>query len=164
MVAPETGHNGHHSTGSAGDRAGHRPEMPPHPLDPVMRRLAEMREYVTDYLEARGDAFKLRARQTALRAALGFVALVGLIAAVASATVLVLSGTAGGIAAALGGRLWAGQLITGLTLFLILGLVTWLGIRRINETSRRGTIDKYERKHLEQRARVGQDVRQRSAE
>ena len=163
MVAPHTGPNGH-SSSSTTDRAQHRPEPSPHPLDGVMRRLAEMREYLLDYLEARGDAFKLRARQTAVRAALGVLALVGLFAAVAYATVMILSGTAGGIGAALGGRLWAGQLITGLALFLFLGLAAWQGIRRINQTSRRSTIDKYERKHLQQRARVGEDVRQRAGD
>ena len=76
MVAPHTGHNGH-TSGSPSDGAEHPSDPPPHPLDGVMRRLAEMREYLLDYLEARGDAFKLRARQTAVRAALGALGLVG---------------------------------------------------------------------------------------
>lgn len=164
MVAPHTGHNGHTSGSATTDRAQHRPEPSPHPLDGVMRRLTEMREYLLDYLEARGDAFKLRARQTALRAALGVLAMVGLVAAIAYATIMILSGTAGGIGAALGGRLWAGQLITGLALLVFLALAAWLGIRRVNETSRRSTIDKYESKHLQQRARVGEDIRQRAAD
>src|SRR4051794_7065410 len=88
----------------------------PHPLDPLLAHLADLREQASLYAEATADRVKLTVRQAAVRAALGCLALLAGAAVVVTAAVLMLNGIAGGIGALIGNRLWAGQLITGLGL------------------------------------------------
>jgi hypothetical protein len=130
-------------------------------LEPLLAHLAELRRHAGHYVEATADSFRLSIRQTAVRALLACLgALVG-VAGLVTATVLVLTGAAGGLAAAFGGRTWAGQLTIGLAVLIVTALVTWWGFRRITETSRRKTVEKYERRHYEEQAHVDADAAER---
>jgi hypothetical protein len=159
MVAPDPScPNGRHARADAtaepdGRSEGHNPAVGPHPLEPLMAHLAQLRRHAELYVEATADSLRLTVRQTALRAVLAVLGLVVGAALLVTASVLTLNGVAGGIAAALGGRIWAGQLITGLVLLIGVALACWLGIRRITATSRRKTIEKYERRHHDESGR-----------
>jgi hypothetical protein len=144
MVATDTNGHSAHATGAAG------PDSPsPHPLDPLIAHLAQLRQQASLYAEATADRFKLSARQAAIYAALGCLALLAGGALVVTSAVLILNGTAGGLAVLLGGRLWAGQLITGVVLLVAIAAGAWLGVRSLTGSSRRKTIEKYERRHIE---------------
>jgi hypothetical protein len=142
----------------------HTPQSPqgPHPLEPLLKHLAELQTHVSHYLQATADKVRLSARQAAVWAALGLAAAVVGATVLVTATVLVLYGAANGIAASLGGRLWAGQLIVGSVVLTGIALACWLGLRSFTASSRRKTIDKYERQHYghcpEHRTGVGVGV------
>src|SRR5947208_14581835 len=86
----------------------------------VVDKLGELGEYAGHYLAAKSDAFKLTMRNVAVMAALGIIGLIAAGGLVVTAVVLLCVGIAHGIAALLGGRMWAGELITGV---LLLGLL-----------------------------------------
>jgi hypothetical protein len=151
MVAPHAG-NGRHCSEDAAQAARsrmHTPHTPegPHPLEPLLAHLTQLQTHVSHYLQATADKLRLSVRQAAVWAALGLVAAVVGATVLVTATVLLLSGAANGIAASLGGRLWAGQLIVGSLVLIGTALAGWLGLRSLTASSRRKTIDKYERQH-----------------
>jgi hypothetical protein len=142
---------------SNGRTAEHRPAEearaggpPPHPLDSLAAHLGELREHANHYAQATADRFKLTLRQAAIRAVLGCLALLVGATLLITAAVMLLSGIAGGIGTLLAGHMWAGELITGLTLLLGVAAAAWWGMRRLTDSSRRKTIEKYERRHHEQ--------------
>lgn len=156
MVAPHTESNGR---SGADETAGSRAQSPlgPHPLEPLLAHLSELRAHAALYLQANADRVRLSARQAALWGAIGLLA--GLVGATVliTATVLALLGAANAIAAALGGHAWAGQLIVALCVLCGTALACWLAMRKLAESSRRKTIEKYEREHYaaaERRTRV----------
>jgi hypothetical protein len=154
MVAPEARSNGHSRWPDMGEENRDRTQPSgPHPLEPLLEHLAALRGHVDHYVQATADSLRLTARQIVVRIALGCLASTVGIAALVTATVLVLNGAAGGIAAALNGRMWAGQLIVGLSLLLLVAVACWLGVRQLTKTSRSKTIDKYERQYHRQSAR-----------
>lgn len=156
MVAPDSS-----AQGTDQDRSGTNGHAP-HPLDPLLRHLAELREYAATYSQVKADRWKLSARQAAIRAVLGSVAAVAGIGFVVTASVMVLNGIAGGLAELMGDRWWAGQLVTGLLLFIALGLAAWLGVRSITKSSRQRTVERYEQRYREQQARFGHDAPHRA--
>jgi hypothetical protein len=118
----------------------------------------ELRRHADWYLQATADSFRLTVRQMALRGVLAVLGLVVGVAFLVTASVLTLNGLAGGIAVALDGRLWAGQLITGLVLLIGVALASWLAIRKITANSRRRTIEKYERRHYDPSGRFSHEA------
>jgi hypothetical protein len=125
----------------------------------LLKQFQELREYVAYYAAAKTDSVKCAVRdairQTVL-AALGFVALAGLIV---MASWLVLSGISQGAGALFGDRAWIGTLMTG-ALALVgigFGILCVTSIRQ--NASRKGTVQKYETRNAQQRARFGRDVR-----
>jgi hypothetical protein len=157
MVAPHT--NGHHdrpATSSETERpeAARKPATGPHPLEPLLGHLAELRRHAGHYLQATADSYRLTIRQALLRGALAALGAVVGVTVLVTSTVLLLSGAAGGLAEAFGGRAWAGQLTVGATVLLLIGLACWWGLRMATESSRRKTAEKYERRHYEEQAHV----------
>jgi membrane protein implicated in regulation of membrane protease activity len=134
----------------------------PNPLQPLLAHLAEMREYVSYYLATSADSVKLSIRNTVLYAVLGLLALVVGAAMLITAAVLVLSGIADGLTRLLDGHAWAGQLITGLVVLTLAALLSWFGIKRLMNSSRQKTIDKYEHRLQQQRTAFGHDVHQQA--
>ncbi len=121
---------------------------------------AETLDYLGHYIRARLDLGKLALRNGLIKAAAGAVGLLVGVAIVATAAVLLTAGIAGGLGAMVGGRLWLGQLITGV---LILGLVAAGGARAarsIRESSRKRRLREYARRKRRQRARFGRDAEQ----
>jgi hypothetical protein len=134
------------------------------PTAPLRAHLAELQDYVAFYLSTKADALKLQVRTVLIYAALGIVAAIVGAGALTTAVVLALNGVANGLAHLLGGRLWAGQLITGSSILLILAAAIILGMRYVTNSSRKKTKEKYDHWRDEQRTRFGHDVGQRAAE
>jgi hypothetical protein len=131
-------------------------------LKPLLRSLGELKEYIGYYLSAQGDAVRLKIRQGLAWAVLGIAGgLVGL-AALITSVVLLLDGAAEGLAILFGGRLWAGELVTGAIILLVAGIVAYVVVARITKTSRQRIIQKYERRRQKQRVEFGYDVSQRA--
>src|SRR6266550_2834684 len=85
----------------------------------AVSKFAELRAYAQQYFSAKADQWRLTARNIAIFAALGVVGLIVAGATIVIALVMLFQGVAGAIAAGLGGRVWAGNLIVGLALLAI---------------------------------------------
>ena len=136
---------------------------PPEAMRDALGKFAELRAYVQQYMSAKADQWKLTARNIAIFAALGVVGLVVAGATIVIALVMLLQGLAGAIAAGLGGRVWAGDLIVGLALLAIFvgGAIVGLGI--VKKTWFKATVKKYELTERQQRESFGRSSRDRTA-
>lgn len=130
----------------------------------IVLRLAEIREYAAFLLSAKLDAVKLAVRSAILYAVLGIVALLGVAAAVVTAVVLLLQGAAQGISRALNSGMWAGDLIVAVAVLAIVAIGARIFAAGVTRSSRRTTVEKYESRKRDQRARFGQDVSERAAQ
>lgn len=83
-------------------------------------RIPRLRAEASRYLATRVDLLKSKAARTAEGALIGAVAVVVGIAVLATAAALTVLGIAGGIAHALDGNVWAGNLLTGVGLLVLL--------------------------------------------
>jgi len=128
------------------------------PLEPLLKSLGEMREYVSYYLTTSADSVKLSIRNAVLYGVLGLLGLIVGAALLVTAAVLVLQGIANGLTILFDGRAWAGQLTTGMVVLVLAALVTWFGLKRLMNSSRQKTIEKYEHRRNQQRAAFGHDV------
>src|SRR5947207_12405746 len=113
---------------------------PPEAMRDALGKFAELRAYVQQYMSAKADQWKLTARNIAIFAALGVVGLVVAGATIVIALVMLLQGLAGAIAAGLGVRAWAGDLIVelGLPAQFVCGASVGLGI--VQEIKIKGTV------------------------
>jgi hypothetical protein len=82
--------------------------------------LSALREYALYYVSARVDVVKHRVRKAILWAAAGVMGMVAGAVVLITAIVLLLDGIAAGLAALLGGRRWAGDLITGIVVLAVI--------------------------------------------
>jgi hypothetical protein len=147
------------------------PEIPPgvktehgiDPLAPLKKHAAELTEYLSCYLSVQSDSIKSSIRSLGIYAALGFVGAIALVAMIAKAMTLVLSGAAAGLGELFGDRLWAGELVTGVAVFLILAITIFIVMRKLTNSSRQKAIDKYEQRRQTERAKFGHDYQQRAA-
>jgi hypothetical protein len=130
----------------------------------AMAQIGELRGYVSHYLSARLDALKLTVRHAVLWIALAALAMLASLAVVVTAIVILCVGLAQMISAALGGRMWAGNLIVGVVLIGGIVLCIWLGVRKLFAASLSRTVERYERKLRRQRVELGHDAQQRAAE
>ncbi len=151
-------------TQSMFDEASETPEAPAEAFKEAMEHVSELKEYASHYVSAKVDKIRLSVRNLVLYAVLGVLGLLIGAAVLVMAVVQLLSGLAGVIAAGLGGRMWAGNLIVGGVLLLGVALAAWLGVRSVFKSSRKRTVDRYERRLQRQRVDYGADARQRSAE
>jgi len=131
---------------------------PPDAAKHALHALAELREYVAYFLAAKFDGIKLSLRRIGIFAAIGIIALLAGGALVVTAVVMVCGGLAQLVADALGGRAWAGNLIVGLAVLLLVGGGAWFGMSYLTGTSRKLTVKKYELRRTRQRADFGHDV------
>jgi len=134
-----------------------------HPLDPLVKHLAELREFSLHYVEARKDQAKASAKRFMLLAGLVCVGGVIGIALVATSTILVLAGLATVVGDVLGNRAGVGQLVVGGSTLLACSGVVWIVLSRRSWIARKETQQKYERRHHAQRVRFGEDAAQRAA-
>ncbi len=127
-------------------------------------RLSELAEYVSYFISAKVDGIKLTMRNVAIFAALGVVGLIAAGAMVVSSVVLVCYGIARGLAVLFGGRVWLGDLVTGILLLALIAGGAYFGLKSIGKSSRERTAKKYAARQQQQRAKFGQDVRQRAGD
>jgi hypothetical protein len=109
--------------------------------------LAELKTHASQYVQVIADKLRLNVQQAVVWGALGLLGSVIGAAALITATVMLKIGAGAGLGELLVDRPWAGNLIVGFVVLLGAGIACWLGIRKLTETSRRKTIDKYERQH-----------------
>ena len=129
----------------------------------AMGVFGELKEYFSYYLSARSDAFKASIRNVGIMAALGVLALAVAVTLVVTATVLLCIGIAQALAAAMHGTAWAGNLIVGAGLLLILFGGAILGSRMLAAAARKRTMQKYELRQEKQRRDFGRTVADRAA-
>jgi len=130
----------------------------PEALRRLLAQLGELADYARLYFAARKEALLASARKFALWAMAGLAGLVILCTMLITATVLGMLGLAQIIGIGLGDRLWAGYLIVGFGLLLMVavGLVVSIGL--VQRRFHRQTVNKYAQRHQAQRARRGHDV------
>jgi hypothetical protein len=124
-------------------------------------QLEELGDYARLYASAKKDALTSSVRRAALWVAVSLVAAAIAVSTVITATVLALLGLAQLIGEALGDRPWAGYLITGGGLLLLLAIGMLVALTTLQSKFRKQTVQKYERRHQAQRARFGHDESQR---
>jgi hypothetical protein len=134
-----------------------------HPLEPLLKQAAMLREFGLHYVEARKDSAKAAVRRLLIKAAVGVIAaIVGGTILIAS-SVMVADGLSELVSLAAGGRPWVGKLVVGVGVLVILSLVSWFYISRLLRAERERIIRKYESLHHAQREKFGSDVTQRAA-
>ncbi len=132
------------------------------PVEALGKHLAVLADSLSYFLSVRADRVKLRIRRALWWAIAGAVGLVAGATALVVAVVLLLSGIAHGLAALLGGRLWAGELLVGFVVLFGAGLALALVAARGFQVSLRQTRQKYEQWQSRQRAVFGKDVTERA--
>ena len=136
----------------SGDSAAETKPAASHPLAGLREQFGILTQQIAYYFEIHKDLFRLKVRTWLILAALGAFGAVSGVVALVVAISLVLNGVALGIAEALGGHIWAGQLITGAGVLALAAAVIYVVIRRATQTSRTLTRRKYDRLQHEQRA------------
>jgi hypothetical protein len=121
----------------------------------------EVRRYVEQLIATQIDLLKLSIRQAIIYAIVGVLALLVLLAAIVAAAAMVVVGLSQAIAELAGGHAWVGNLTVGLGFLLIVGIGTWIGIRRVKEASLRATIERYERRAQQQKVETGHNAPER---
>jgi hypothetical protein len=135
---------------------------PGNPFEPVIKKLAELLEYATQYAAIRQDQVKATVRRLIVKAVIGlFVAVLGVMALL-TAVVLLMVGLAGWVGSLLG-RPELGYIVVGGGLCLLAAIGLVVGLQQWGAWSRRKTLQKYERRHAKQRAAFSQDVVERAA-
>jgi hypothetical protein len=144
-----------------------RPEAesaPPEAFDQLLKQVAELREYVTYFVSAKTDSARLLVQQVIMWVALGFVGLIALCSVVATVMVLLLTGLAEGLTVVFNGKVWLGNIVAGLLTLAILGLGSFIGVRKWRQSSQMRTVQRYEQQQLEQQAAFGHSVSQQVAD
>jgi hypothetical protein len=126
-------------------------------------QISEVSDYVGHYFAARSDLWRTRSSKLVWNLATGVGAgVVGLsLAAVAASRLL--AGIAGGLTVLLGGRAWAGDLLTGILVLASAGIGFTLIRKRAERERRRRLFAKYEQRHASQTERFGHDMSDRAA-
>lgn len=143
------------------DGAEYRSDAPPSESDPLVEiaaHLAEAREFLSHFLSAKADQFRLQASRIVVWCFVGLIAGVAGAAAIVTAAALLVDGFAHGLAVLFGGRLWAGELVAGGVCLGMAALVLWLGVRKIFQISQQRTVAKYARRHTLQQFKFGFDA------
>ena len=159
---PSSG-NGRTRSSESSDKSETTSERVP-PYQPLLDDLSSLREYAAYYVSARIDGVKHSVRRALLWAAVGLMGMVAGAVVLISAIVFVLDGISAGLAALLGGRRWAGDLITGSVILGGIALVGYLAIHGWIHSSWHKTVEKYDRRRDQERGQFGHDVGQRAAQ
>lgn len=128
----------------------------------LQSQLEELGDYARLYASAKKDALTSSLRRTLLWATVGVVAASIAVTTVIMATVLAMLGLAQLLGEALGDRLWAGYLIVGGGLLLLLAVSVVMAFTMLQSRFRKQTVQKYERQRQVQRARFGHDANERA--
>lgn len=159
---------------TAGSANGASSESPPSTLQMILIGLQErlkhaeklasqFGEYVGHLLRVRADKAMLAIRTALIWAIVGAAAGMMGLAAVVYATVLLLSGIAGGLGALFGGRLWLGELLTGLIVASTILIGAFMVARSLIGKGEKALHAKYEAIRKSQREKYGRDVQEAAA-
>jgi hypothetical protein len=156
-------------TGSAGGHNGHGGGGGPAPADALKdaaARFAELKEYAALLLAAKLDGVKLTVRNVVIYAALGGIGAVIGATVLVTASVYLLSGLSGAIAAIFPDRYgwWIGRLIVAVLVIGGTAAGVVFGMKWLTGSSRKRTIEKYENRKRIERSLYGRDVEQRARE
>jgi hypothetical protein len=155
------------SSSASDSRIGSEPvdEAPSEAFRDAVAQVGELKEYASHFIAAKVDGLKLSVRKAVIFAGLGLVAVLAAATVVITAVVLLLAGSAQALGVLLGGRAWAGNLLVGSIVLVAVGLGAWIFQRRFFNTSRKATVQRYERRLKTQRVRHnGHDAVQRGSE
>jgi hypothetical protein len=137
---------------------------PTEALKDAFGQISELRAYAVHYISAKADQIRLTIRKAGIYAVLGIIGLMAGAALVMTAVVLLCVGLAGALSAWIGTGIWAGSLIVGGFVMLVLGAgIGWL-LWWFPRASRARTVQKYEDKRRQQQADYGHDVHERARE
>ena len=124
-------------------------------LEELPMQFREIWEYVVEYIDAKWDLSKASFRDALLQIVLWSVLTLLGAGLILIAIVFVFYGVALVLAEALGGRAWAGYLISGGSLLLIFFFLIYFKIASAKRKALREKTEKYERKLEEQRRKFG---------
>lgn len=139
------------------------PEPEADSLKRLLRQLQELLEYTSYYLDARIDGIKLSLNKAAWRAELELVGILATAGLIVVGGALVFVGVAGGLGELFGGRVWLGKLTAGLLLLSCTVAVIWIRAALTQKISHDKTVEKYELRKQQQRAKFGHDVADQAA-
>jgi hypothetical protein len=137
---------------------------PPRPLDGIMQQVREFVEHANLYVEARKDMLRATVRSLIVKAVLGVVGAIAGVTLIIVAVVQLMSGAAKGLGVLFGERYWLGELVVASTVFLVLVIGAFVGIKLLTKSARERTIKKYERRQQAQRQRFGRSTTDRAQE
>jgi hypothetical protein len=140
-----SGAGGNTST-TAGDRFNAENEPVTDSLTDASQYVSEAISYGKWYLAAQADRIRSTIRNALLMAVIGIVGAIIALTVLVTATVLLCVGVANSIGMVLGGRLWAGDLITGLLVVGSLSLIALVFSRRMIRSAGQRTQAEYEKK------------------
>ncbi len=126
-------------------------------------QFAELKDYLSYYLAAKSDGIKTSIRNLGLYAALGIVSLIALSSIIVTACALLIFGVARGFTWLFNGHRALGYTTTGILVLAVIFGGAFLGMSILTKSSRKRTVEKYEQRKEQQRAKFGTDV-QRKAE
>lgn len=132
-------------------------------LRDALGKLGEAQAFAGHYIAAKIDGIKLSIRNLGTLAALGIVGLMAVSAVISTSVVLLLLGIAGAWGALLGGRWWLGALITAVLVLGLMAVGVMVGMKMLTKSFRTKTVEKYEQRKGQERARYGHDVDQYAA-
>ncbi len=127
------------------------------------RSLDELKEQFSFYVAAKSDGLKYTAKKIGIYAGLGVVGLIAASAIVVTAGVLLLAGLADAINRLCGTGPWLGDLIVAVLVFGGIGLAAMIALKKIFNSSKKQTVERYEQRKRQQRAKFGQSVSDRAA-
>ena len=126
-------------------------------------QFSEASDYLSHYFAARSDLWKVRSSKLVWNLATGVLAGAVGIALLAVAAGQLLAGIAGGLTMLLGGKAWAGDLLTGFLVLASVGIGFFLIRKRAEGERRRRLFTKYEQRHDSQTQQFGHDMSDRAA-
>jgi hypothetical protein len=127
----------------------------------IWTNLTELLEYGSHFVTARADRLRLAIRKAVLWSVAGLLGAIALVTLIVVSVAHLMSGLAQGLGSALDAP-WAGSVIVGGAMIVLLGLVIWRVARSILVRSRKRTVSKYEQRKDRQRDRFGHTVAQRA--
>lgn len=131
-------------------------------LHALLGQGGELVAYVSHFISAQVDTLKLSGRQLLLWAAVVSLGALVAVSALVMSVVLLLTGLATGLGMAVGGALWLGQVIIGLGLLVLFGVVTLIGWSRMQNRSRTQKVQDYAERQQQQRLQFGHSVADRA--
>jgi hypothetical protein len=137
-------------------------QQPPNDWQRLKQQSGELVEYLAYYLHAKADGLKLTGRKVLWRIELEVVGILVVAGVLLVGITLVFIGIAQGFAQLFASQPWLGPVFAGLLLLGCIGGGGWWFHRTVEMKSFQETVQKYEQRKQQQRARFGHDVTERA--